>query len=151
MIPQPSKYSKFSRSRRAVGKQRFTLVSSEKAPSSVDPEFKMERDRFGHPLHNHPLKGKRDGACNRSACQRVPATWYNRGSLAYYCPDCADDLNRANAGFTDFVQPLCVRADGQPHTMGRHEFSEDGLHKWNMSDGTIQAMTTTDAIRTRRT
>lgn len=33
-------------------------------------------------------KGLEGGACNRSACLRRPAVWYNHGSYAWYCADC---------------------------------------------------------------
>jgi hypothetical protein len=38
-------------------------------------------------------KGEYLGSCNRSACLRSGAHWYNHGSLAYYCANCAMDLN----------------------------------------------------------
>jgi hypothetical protein len=38
-------------------------------------------------------KGRYLGSCNRSACLRPWAKWYNHGSLAYYCANCAMDLN----------------------------------------------------------
>lgn len=41
-------------------------------------------------------KGKRGGNCNRERCQKPGAWWYNRGSLAWYCEDCAWILNGAN-------------------------------------------------------
>lgn len=41
-------------------------------------------------------KGQYNGHCNRSACLRPGATWYNRGSYAFYCEDCALMLNVAN-------------------------------------------------------
>lgn len=39
-------------------------------------------------------KGKYGGLCNRSACLRHEAYWWNRGSYAYYCQDCAALINR---------------------------------------------------------
>ena len=33
-------------------------------------------------------KGVENGNCNRTACQRSGATWYNHGSYAWYCTDC---------------------------------------------------------------
>ena len=36
------------------------------------------------------------GRCNRSACQKSPAPWYNRASNAWYCEECALLINRAN-------------------------------------------------------
>lgn len=38
-------------------------------------------------------KGKYLGLCNRSACLKPGADWYNRGSLAYYCKACATLIN----------------------------------------------------------
>jgi hypothetical protein len=39
------------------------------------------------------LKGARDGNCNRTACQKPGATWWNTGTRAYYCPSCAHMIN----------------------------------------------------------
>lgn len=39
-----------------------------------------------------PNKGKEGGACNRRSCQAEPALWYNHGSFAWYCEDCADAI-----------------------------------------------------------
>jgi hypothetical protein len=39
-----------------------------------------------------PNKGKEGGACNRGRCQAEPALWYNHGSFAWYCEDCARDI-----------------------------------------------------------
>lgn len=39
-----------------------------------------------------PNKGKEGGACNRRSCQDEPALWYNHGSYAWYCGDCAHDI-----------------------------------------------------------
>lgn len=44
------------------------------------------------------LKGKLNGNCNREACQRPGATWFNTSTRAYYCRRCARDIN-----------DLCVR------------------------------------------
>lgn len=41
-------------------------------------------------------KGHWNGACNRSACLDRPATWYNRGSYAFYCEACAEMLSKVN-------------------------------------------------------
>ncbi len=38
-------------------------------------------------------KGRFGGLCNRSACLRHEAYWWNRGSRAYYCQDCAHLIN----------------------------------------------------------
>jgi len=53
------------------------------------------------------FKGQFSGLCNRSACLSPrEVIWYNWGSHAFYCEDCARMLNRENKRFTD--------ADGQP-------------------------------------
>lgn len=39
-------------------------------------------------------KGYFNGTCNLTRCKTgLPATWYNHGSMAYYCEDCAKELN----------------------------------------------------------
>lgn len=40
-------------------------------------------------------KGVKGGRCNMTACKTPaePASWYNHGSLAYYCEGCAQMLN----------------------------------------------------------
>jgi hypothetical protein len=40
------------------------------------------------------LKGKRDGNCNVTVCQKPGATWWNTSTRAYYCPHCASEINR---------------------------------------------------------
>lgn len=40
------------------------------------------------------IKGEYMGICNLSSCKTGDAaTWYNYGSLSYYCPKCANRLN----------------------------------------------------------
>lgn len=46
-------------------------------------------------------KGRLNGLCNRSACLRPGATWFNTSTRAYYCRPCAQDI-------TSFAK----RADG---------------------------------------
>ncbi len=45
------------------------------------------------PSQDLSTKGQLGGLCNRSACLAPNATWYNWGSLAHYCFDCACLLN----------------------------------------------------------
>ena len=42
------------------------------------------------------MKGLRGGNCNRTACQREGAIYYNHSTRKYYCPSCALLLNREN-------------------------------------------------------
>lgn len=62
----------------------------------------------------HSLKGKKNGACNRTACQsEIHVVFYNKSTMAYYCPSCAKKINDANqydfGG--NFVGDLCVLDD----------------------------------------
>lgn len=41
-------------------------------------------------------KGKKDGDCNRTQCQKPGATWFNHSTRKYYCVDCAYMLNKVN-------------------------------------------------------
>jgi hypothetical protein len=48
------------------------------------------------------FKGYYDGLCNRSAClSHINVRFYNTGSYAFYCEDCAHLLNQTNAKFKD--------------------------------------------------
>lgn len=42
-------------------------------------------------------KGEKFGSCNRTACQKPGANWFNHSTRKYYCEDCAIDLNFHNA------------------------------------------------------
>lgn len=47
-------------------------------------------------------KGEYMGSCNRSACLKPGAFWYNHSTRKYYCEECAhwlntDDFNRRDA------------------------------------------------------
>lgn len=52
-----------------------------------------------------PNKGKEGGACNRERCQAEPADWYNHGSYAWYCSDCARGIGQ------DVVNARCWPVD----------------------------------------
>lgn len=61
-------------------------------------------------------KGKFNGVCNLSSCKTsLPATWYNQGSYAYYCPVCAQRLNSDPYNKRDalrlFNSELCVNKE----------------------------------------
>lgn len=59
-----------------------------------------------------PDKGELDGSCNRTACQKPGAKWFNHSTRKYYCGDCADLINKAN--FSDAMRlyghDLCTKA-----------------------------------------
>ena len=49
--------------------------------------------RVGPPKPHAHDKGDKGGSCNREACQRPGAYWYNHGTQRYYCDTCAHWLN----------------------------------------------------------
>jgi hypothetical protein len=51
------------------------------------------------------LKGRWNMLCNRTQCLAPDALWYNRGSYAFYCGHCADELNRVNARDAERLAP----------------------------------------------
>lgn len=44
-------------------------------------------------LCEHPQKGDRGGECNRTVCENENAQWFNHSTRAWYCEDCARQLN----------------------------------------------------------
>lgn len=54
-------------------------------------------------------KGLYNGSCNRRTCQKPGATWYNRGSYAYYCSNCARKIN--NNWNAHNSTPLCIEGE----------------------------------------
>lgn len=61
-------------------------------------------------------KGHEGGACNRQSCQAEPASWYNHGSLSWYCDSCSRDIG------SDVVNARCW-----PHDFARM-FPGKALH-----------------------
>lgn len=60
-------------------------------------------------------KGKFGGHCNMSSCLAPGADWYNHGSNAYYCEDCAHMLNNDQFNKRDamamFGHDLCTKEE----------------------------------------
>jgi hypothetical protein len=54
----------------------------------------------------NPLKGKMNGHCNVTQCQKPRAIMWNNGTNAWYCESCANDINNS-CRHSDFW-PLCV-------------------------------------------
>ncbi len=54
-------------------------------------------------------KGQRDGLCNRAACQRPGATFFNTAMDAWYCPTCAAKINYWS--LRDAGRKICVPAE----------------------------------------
>ena len=42
---------------------------------------------------NKPDKGLKNGSCNVATCQKPGADWYNKSTRAYYCGECAREIN----------------------------------------------------------
>jgi hypothetical protein len=61
------------------------------------------------------MKGEYQGNCNRTACQKPGAVWYNHSTRAYYCTACAHLINLHNHKEAQemFGHALC--------TLGEHE------------------------------
>lgn len=66
-----------------------------KSISSLELEYFLYNGRPTKALVSEDLTTKGDylGLCNRSACLRPKADWYNTGSRAYYCESCAGMIN----------------------------------------------------------
>lgn len=62
------------------------------------------------------LKGQYKGNCNRTACQKPNAIWYNHSTRKYYCEECAITLNRYNRqdAMEMFGHDLCTHGENNP-------------------------------------
>ena len=56
------------------------------------PFVKKEEENLPDPK----LKGKYLGNCNRTACQKPGAVFYNHSTREHYCPKCARLINDVN-------------------------------------------------------
>ena len=110
--------------RMSVFMQGLDQVRADKTLDTGTRHFAMQR--LADEAKKLGLKGRWNLLCNVTQCLRTPATWYNRGSYAFYCPDCARDLNRVNARDAERLlgagQALCIQittpeAAAELHTM----------------------------------
>lgn len=67
-------------------------------PINIKPNIIQRRHLSKHPQATSSGgfpkdKGEFEGHCNRSACLKPGATWYNHSTRKYYCGSCAHDLN----------------------------------------------------------
>ena len=55
-------------------------------------------------------KGEYMGECNRTACNTKDAQYYNHSTRSFYCPECANLINNANAADAHrmFGHELCT-------------------------------------------
>lgn len=68
--------------------------------SQVPLKTLIERNEMGIMFIERPLKGHWNGDCNRTACNKSPASYYNHSTQKYYCKECAlmiNEHNRADA------------------------------------------------------
>ncbi len=76
----------------------------------------IEKHQLDSDPHNFatmpPVKGELNGLCNRKACLKPGAIYYNHSTKKHYCPSCADMLNDYNRpGAMDlYGHDLCTRA-----------------------------------------
>jgi hypothetical protein len=56
---------------------------------------------------NKEDKGLKNGSCNVTACQEPGAIYFNKSTRAYYCQDCAKEINKYN-------RVDCLRLYGTP-------------------------------------
>ena len=76
-------------------------------------------------VKSEDLKGKYQGNCNRTACQRPGAIWYNHSTRKYYCISCAHELNYDRFNKADSMNMyghlLCT--EGQHDPEWNYEYS----------------------------
>jgi hypothetical protein len=76
---------------------------------------------FGAP--HKPNKCKEGGACNRERCQAEPADWYNHGSYAWYCIDCAVDIGMDHVNHRHWLRDWEPKL-GHPQFETREQMNE---------------------------
>lgn len=85
--------------------------SATKPQRSFSSRVSRSEDAVRHQPRTKPADaGHYGGTCFYSACLRPnSATWYNRGSHAFYCRGCAEMLSHANRH-----DSFCKDEDGNP-------------------------------------
>ncbi|RWH52261.1 MAG: hypothetical protein E5V72_01435 [Mesorhizobium sp.] len=76
------------------------------APIVPDFEVKVPPHPQKYPDHKGHKGAVFGGICNRTACNREHAEFYNRGTYGYYCADDAIAINRYSG-----KAPLCIVVD----------------------------------------
>ncbi|MFK3740913.1 hypothetical protein [Massilia sp. TN1-12] len=89
--------------RMSVFLQDLDRVRADRSLDTAGRHFTMQR--LATEAKALGLKGRWNLLCNRTQCLRTPAVWYNRGSYAFYCEDCARELNRVNARDAENLKP----------------------------------------------
>lgn len=81
----------------------FTAIEERIAEQVTEGHY----GRYGWEGPNKADKGKRLGSCNITRCQRPGAYWYNSVMGAWYCSECAHEINYRPLPDGSY---LCVRS-----------------------------------------
>lgn len=84
---------KLSRMHKRVNQGNFNTRHNPPQPATVEVPQEGHYGRYGWEGPNKADKGQRLGSCNVTRCQRPGAYWWNKGSRAWYCTDCARRIN----------------------------------------------------------
>ena len=70
---------------------------------------------------NKPDKGEKNGSCNRQACQKPGAVYFNHSTKRYYCEGCATLINNMNDDWApgEYGHQLCTLDSSQAKTDGQ--------------------------------
>lgn len=98
--------------------------------SSAARKATQSEDDLRHQPRTKPADaGHYGGTCFYSACLRPnSATWYNRGSHAFYCRGCAEMLSHANRH-----DSFCKDDDGNPLPLCYQVMSADEANKLHVT------------------
>lgn len=73
------------------------------ATHATDADFLLHENRF--PLHNMPDKGQiLGGSCNTTGCECTGSTHWHALHFAFYCNDCAEQINAGPAPACEIVE-----------------------------------------------
>lgn len=76
----------------------------------IDAHRVPERHPHVYPDHDDPKKGNiYGGECNRTACKKKGAVYYNIGTHGLYCKDDAEGIN-----WQKHKPPLCIDLGKRP-------------------------------------
>lgn len=77
---------------------------------------------------NKSTKGEIGGICNRTACQKQGADWFNHSTVKFYCEECALLINEANQAEAHriFGHELCCKHEPEERIITKS--SCDDIH-----------------------
>lgn len=111
---------------RPISPREVVKSTMERYPRIMRALHEAELEEIGElPVPPHPakypkhpgLKGSLfNGVCNRTACGRGDASWFNIMTRGYYCVDCAHGIDAHNR-----QGPICVQVD---HDLTHEEMDE---------------------------